>query len=75
MKPEKPPKTSTSRVEAHEEKLLARGGRRLNGIRLKPEAADALSSLEDKGESATSVINRLLIEEASCGRRKVIEGE
>lgn len=60
----KPPKTSTSRVEAHEKNLLARGGRRLNGIKLQPEAAEALADLEAKGESATTAVNRLLVQES-----------
>lgn len=64
MKTPKPLKTSTSRVEAHEKSLLARGGRRLSGIKLQPDAAEALADLEAKGESATAAINRLLIEEA-----------
>lgn len=66
MKPEKPPKTSTSRVEAHEKNLLARGGRRLSGIKLQPEAAESLADLEAKGESATAAINRLLVQESEC---------
>ena len=64
MNAKKPPKTSTSRVEAHEKNLLARGGRRLSGIKLQPDAAESLADLEAKGESATAAINRLLIEEA-----------
>lgn len=64
MNAKKTQKTSTSRVEAHEKNLLARGGRRLSGIKLQPEAAESLADLEAKGESATAAINRLLIEEA-----------
>ncbi|MNN97329.1 hypothetical protein D3C81_2164740 [compost metagenome] len=74
MKPEKPPKTSTSRVEAHEKNLLARGGRRLSGIKLQPEAAESLADLEAKGESATAAINRLLIEEAGQSGDKYTKG-
>ena len=54
--------TSTARVEASEARLLAAGGRRLNGIRLKPDAAAALAKLEQAGESATAAINRLILE-------------
>lgn len=68
MKPPKPPKTSTSRVEAHEKNLLARGGRRLNGIKLQPDAAKALADLEAKGESATAAVNRLLVQEGEAGQ-------
>jgi hypothetical protein len=64
MSDKKPPKTSTSRVEAHEKNLLARGGRRLSGIKLQPEAAESLADLEAKGESATAAINRLLVQES-----------
>lgn len=55
------PKRTTQLVEEYEERLLARGGRRLSGIRLKPDAAEALAYFEERGETATSVINRLLI--------------
>jgi glutamine amidotransferase PdxT len=50
------------RVAKHDALLLARGGRKLNGIRLTPEAAAALAAIEAGGESATHAINRLLIE-------------
>ena len=55
------PKTIAQRVDAHDEKLRSQGGRKLNGIRLTPEAASALAELELAGESATAAINRLLI--------------
>ncbi|MBD3877422.1 hypothetical protein IEG05_19640 [Pseudomonas kunmingensis] len=58
---ERKAKKTTKLVEEYEARLLARGGRRLSGIRLKPEAADALSFFEERGETATKVINRLLI--------------
>lgn len=58
-------KTSTSRTEKHDKKLIESGGRKLNGIRLSPEASTALSDIEKSGESATKAINRLLISEAS----------
>lgn len=50
------------RVERSTEKLLASGGRRLQGIRLTPEAVQVLEALEAQGESVTAVLNRLLIE-------------
>lgn len=56
------PRTTTQRVEAHEARLAAQGGRKLNGIRLTPEAAAALARLEAQGESATAAINRLLLQ-------------
>lgn len=55
------PKTISQRVDAHDERLRSQGGRKLNGIRLSPEAASALATLEQAGESATAAINRLLI--------------
>lgn len=52
--------TTAQRVDAHDARLAAQGGRKLNGIRLTPAAADALAALEDQGETATAAINRLL---------------
>jgi hypothetical protein len=52
---------ATKLVEEYEARLIAKGGRRLSGIRLKPEAATALAFFEARGETATKVINRLLI--------------
>jgi len=61
------PKTTAERVDAHDLRLISQGGRKLNGIRLTPEAAVALAELEASGESATAAINRLLVEcLASC---------
>jgi len=57
----KEPKKVAQRVEEYEARLLERGGRKLNGIRLVPEAAEALAEMEGRGETATKVINRLLI--------------
>jgi len=56
------PKTTAERVDAHDARLVRQGGRKLNGIRLMPEAAAALAAIEATGESATAAINRLLIE-------------
>lgn len=58
---DKKPKTVARRVEEYESRLLEKGGRRLNCIRLQPEAAEALALFEKRGESATKLINRLLI--------------
>ena len=55
------PKTTAQRVDSYDARLAAMGGRRLNGIRLTPEAAAALAQLEALGESATAVFNRLLL--------------
>lgn len=55
------PKKVTQRVEEYEARLREKGGRKLTGIRLKPDAAAALVFFEERGESATKVINRLLI--------------
>jgi len=48
------------RVAKHDALLIKRGGRKLNGIRLTPDAATALAAIEAGGESATHAINRLL---------------
>ena len=58
---EKKPKSVTQRVEEYEARLLEMGGRKLTSIRLKPDAASALAFFEGRGETATQVINRLLI--------------
>lgn len=58
---ERQPKRVSQRVDEHDARLLGKGGRKLNGIRLVPEAAKALAEFEERGESATKVINRLLI--------------
>lgn len=55
------PKKVTQRVEEYEARLLEKGGRKLTGIRLKPDAAAVLAFFEGRGESATKVVNRLLI--------------
>lgn len=50
-------------VARHDQRLAEAGGRKLNGIRLTPEAAAALALMEQSsGLSATAIINRLLIE-------------
>lgn len=67
MNPAAEPRTIAERVALHDARLAQQGGRKLNGIRLSPEAATALAELEAAGESATSAINRLLMEcLASC---------
>ena len=53
--------STAGRVEKHDAALIARGGRKLNGIRLQPEAAASLAQMEQAGESATGAINRLLV--------------
>lgn len=58
---EKEPKKVAQRVSEYEARLLEKGGRKLSGIRLVPEAAEALAEMEKRGETATKVINRLLI--------------
>ena len=58
---EKKPKSSAQRVEEYEARLREIGGRKLASVRLGPEAAEALAFFEARGESATKVINRLLI--------------
>lgn len=58
---EKKPKSSAQRVDEYEERLRKMGGRKLASVRLVPEAAEALAFFEGRGESATKVINRLLI--------------
>ena len=55
-------KTVAQRVDAHDARLVQQGGRRLNGIRLSPDAAAVLAALEAKGETATAVFNRLLLQ-------------
>lgn len=50
---------------AFDRRLIERGGRKLGGIRLVPEAAKALSKLEECGMSATKIINNMLIERGS----------
>jgi len=57
----KEPKRVAQRVGEYEARLLERGGRKLSGIRLVPEAAEVLSEMERRGETATRAINRLLI--------------
>lgn len=52
--------TTAQRVDAHDARLISQGGRKLNGIRLTPAAAEALAALEARGETATAAINRLL---------------
>ncbi len=52
--------TSPKHVAAHDARLIAAGGRRLQGIRLKPDAAAQLARMEAAGETATAVLNRLL---------------
>lgn len=48
-------------VARYEKKLTDAGGRKLHGIRLTPEASEALARLEQSsGQSATAIINRLL---------------
>lgn len=64
MKPDAEPRTIAERVALHDARLAQQGGRKLNGIRLTPDAAAALARLEEAGESATSAINRLLIASA-----------
>lgn len=59
------PQTAADRVSGHDNRLEAAGGRKLNGIRLKPDAAAALAEMESAGESATAIINRLLIDACS----------
>ena len=54
-------KKVTQRVKEFEARLREQGGRKLMGIRLKPEAAAALAYFEARGETATKVVNRLLI--------------
>ena len=54
-------KTTGQRVDKHDAALIERGGCKLNGIRLAPDAAAALERIEAAGESATAAINRLLI--------------
>jgi hypothetical protein len=55
------PQTSADRVSGHDNRMEAAGGRKLNGIRLKPAAAAALADMEADGQSATAIINYLLI--------------
>lgn len=55
------PVPTTERVAQYEARLAESGGRKLNGIRLNPEAAAVLAEIEAGGESATAAINRLLI--------------
>jgi hypothetical protein len=64
------PLTPAQRVRKSERLARERGGRRLPGGTLSPEAAHALEILLDRGyaTSATSVIARALIE-AAVGRR------
>jgi len=58
------PKSSARRVQRHEEKLVAQGGRRMN-LKLTPEANEALERLSAaSGDSGTAVINRLIVEAA-----------
>lgn len=61
MQLDKKPKSSARRVEEYEERLRKMGGRKLASVRLGPEATEALAFFEARGESATKVINRLLI--------------
>lgn len=55
-------RTVAKRVDESKARLLAAGGRILNGIRLQPDAAAALARLEASGETATAIINRLILE-------------
>lgn len=68
MKATDKPQSSAQRVDAHDDRLRAAGGRKLNGIRLSPEAAQVLADIESTGESATAAINRLLIESSQKRR-------
>lgn len=53
-------------VSRYEQRLTEAGGRKLSGIRLTPDAAAALTKLEQSsGQSATAIINRLLIQAGS----------
>jgi hypothetical protein len=63
-KPNTEPRTIAERVALHDTRLAQQGGRKLNGIRLTPDAAAALARLEQAGESATAAVNRLLMESA-----------
>lgn len=55
-----------ARVKNHDERLRESGGRIINTLRLKPEAAAALANLESQGlGSPTAIISQLLIDRAS----------
>jgi hypothetical protein len=54
-------KTNAEKVATYDKKLIERGGRKLNCIRLQPEAAEVLAKFEAAGVSATAIINALLV--------------
>jgi hypothetical protein len=56
------PSSAAQRVSTHDANLVGRGGRIIHTLRIQPEAAEALRSLESKGVSATKIINELLIQ-------------
>ncbi|HEY4530124.1 MAG TPA: hypothetical protein VIG97_07325 [Luteimonas sp.] len=58
------PKSASEQVRASEARAVERGGRRLPGAIIPPEAADALTRLLANGyaESATGCIARALVE-------------
>lgn len=59
--------TGSQRVGKARQRFISQGGRRLD-LRLSPEAAQALDRLTaETGESATALINRLLIESIDIG--------
>lgn len=57
-------KTSTERGKAHDEALLAAGGRILSRVRLSPAAARALEALSAVHDSDRMAIEEALIEAA-----------
>ena len=54
-----------ARVKSHDARFKEAGGRIINTLRLKPDAAAALAELEVKGfGSPTAIINQLLLDRA-----------
>lgn len=52
-----------ARVKSHDARFKEAGGRIINTLRLKPDAAAALAELEAKGlGSPTAIINQLLLD-------------
>jgi hypothetical protein len=68
---QKSPKTDAQYARASEARARERGGRRLPGGTLQPEAASALAKLQANGyaESATGCIAKALVEAAKRNRR------
>ncbi len=55
--------TAALRVKRDQARKLEQGYRRISNLWINPKAARALRVLEKSGKSATSVINRLLLEQ------------